>query len=439
MKARLVPLYFDPGRDSDFDKMLQAIRPLLADRVELLAPAPLGGPIPEAEAVLFPQLLGEAYRRLEAFQAIDLPILFVTTEFGTLSMWDWEIAEYLKSHGVQTIAPYNLEQTKKVCAALAVKRELKDTKFLVYQDDPGEGFQAPIFKRFYWWEDECSQRLKDKFGVTVVKKSFRELATKAKEISDSEATEASKGWKVPTEDVSDLALRNAVKLYLAVKRDLDADGTIRAAGINCLNESHFSDTTPCLAWNALYQERGFIWGCEADTMAMISKYLLHKSLGAPIMMTNLYPFLLGKAALKHERIESFPQVAEQPENHVLVAHCGYMGVIPQPFATEWTLRKKVLAIVDENATAIDARLPTGAVTLAKLHPAMDKMTVAEGRLTGYSQFPGSDCLNGGVVRIRDGRRLMDSLASHHYLLLVGSHAAEIQLLGKVFGLVVEEI
>jgi hypothetical protein len=439
MKARLVPLYFDPGRDSDFDRMLEALRPLLADRVELLDPVPLGASLPPAEAVLFPQLLGEAYRKVDAFRAIDVPILFVTTEFGTLSMWDWEIAEYLKSHGVQTIAPYDLAQTDKVCAALTVKRELKDTKFLVYQDDPGEGFQAPIFKRFYWWEDECSQRLHDKFGITVVKKSFRELGAAAKAIADADANEAAKDWNVPTDGLSDRALAGAVKLYLAVKRDLDADKTIRAAGINCLNESHFSDTTPCLAWSRLYQEQGLIWGCEADTMAMITKYLLHKSLGAPIMMTNLYPFLLGNAALKHERIESFPAVGAEPENHVLVAHCGYMGVIPQPFATHWTLRKKVLAIVDENASAIDARLPTGDVTLAKLHPAMDKMTVAEGMLTGYAQFPGSDCLNGGVIKIRSGSKLMDSLASHHYLLLVGHHAVNIRFLGKVFGLEIEEI
>ena len=74
-----------------------------------------------------------------------------------------------------------------------------------------------------------------------------------------------------------------------------------------------------------------IWGCEADTMSMITKYILHKSLEAPIMMTNLYPFLLGNAALKHERIKSFPDVASEPENHVLVAHCGYMGVIPHSF------------------------------------------------------------------------------------------------------------
>jgi len=439
MKARLIPVYFDPGRDSDFDTQLAALHSLLDEQVEFLEPVPLGAPLADVEAVVFPQLLGEAYRQAEAFKAIDLPILFVTTEFGTLSMWDWEIAEYLKSHGVQTIAPYNLDQTRKVCAALGVKRELRETTFLVYQDNPGEGFQAPIFKRFYWWEDECSQRMADKFGITVVKKSFRELGAAAKDIADREADEVWKNWTLPTKGLSEQAIRSAVKMYLAVKRDLDRDPTIRSAGINCLNESHFSDTTPCLAWNMLFQERGLIWGCEADTMSMLSKYLLHRSLGAPIMMTNLYPFLLGNAALKHERIESFPQVDSEPENHILAAHCGYAGVIPEPFSTEWTLRKKVLAIVDDNATAIDARLPTGDVTLAKLHPSMDKMTVAEGELTGYAQFPNSDCLNGAVLKVRDGRRLMESLASHHYVLLVGHHGTEIKMLAKVFGLSVEEI
>jgi len=439
MKARLVPLYFDPGRDADFDRMLQALRSTLSDRVELLEPRPLGSPLPEAEAVLFPQLLGQAYRSVEAFRAIDVPILFITSEFGTLSMWDWEIAEYLKSCGIETIAPYNPRQTENICNALGVKRELKETKFLVYQDDPGEGFQAPIFKRFYWWEDECDSRLRAKFGLTIVKRSFRDLGAAAKAISDAEADAAAKDWRVPTDGLSDRAFRSAVKLYLAVRGDLDADETIRGAGINCLNESHFCDTTPCLAWSRLFEERRLIWGCEADTLAMISKYVLHKSLGAPILMTNLYPFLLGDAALKHERIESFPHVESEPENHILVAHCGYMGVIPQPFAAQWTLRKKVLAIVDDNASAIDARIPTGDITLAKLHPSMEKLSLAEGTLVDYAQFPGSDCLNGGVIRIRSGRRLMDALASHHYVLLGGHQAADIQFLGKVFGLEIEEI
>jgi len=439
MKARCVPLYFDPGRDDDFDTQLETLRAILADEIELLPPVPLGAALPEAEAVLFPQLLGEAYRHAEQFKAIELPILFITSEFGTLSMWDWEIAEYLRSHGVETIAPYSLEQTRAVCAALRVKRELQDTKFLVYQDNPGDGFQPAIFKRFYWWEEECTQRMADRFGLTVVRKSFRELGAAARAISDGDAEKARQDLQAPIAGLSEQSIRSALKLYLALQRELDQDETIRAAGINCLNESHFSDTTPCLAWNLLFERRGFLWGCEADTVSMLSKYLLHKSLGAPIMMTNLYPFLLGNAALKHERIEAFPQVDAEPENHILVAHCGYMGVIPQSFASEWTLRKKVLAIVDDNATAIDARFPTGPVTLAKLHSDMREMTVAQGELCSYAQFPGSDCLTGGVIKVRDGRKLMDSLASHHYLLLTGHHLVDIRFLGQVFGLSITEI
>ena len=43
MKARLVPLYLDPGRDDDFDTQLAAMRVLLADDVEFLDPVALGG------------------------------------------------------------------------------------------------------------------------------------------------------------------------------------------------------------------------------------------------------------------------------------------------------------------------------------------------------------------------------------------------------------
>ena len=182
-----------------------------------------------------------------------------------------------------------------------------------------------------------------------------------------------------------------------------------------------------------------IWGCEADTVSMLTKYLLHHSLEVPILMTNLYPFLLGNAALKHERIEAFPSVQDDPANYVLVAHCGYMAVIPQSFSTEWTLRKKVLAIVDDNATAIDARLATGGITLAKLRPTFRELTVAEGSLTGYAQYPGSDCLNGGVIKVRDGHRLMNSLCSHHSLLMTGRNLADLRLVAKVFGLGIEEI
>jgi hypothetical protein len=439
MKPTLVPLYFDPGRDDDFDRKVVALNELLGDRAEILAPVPLGNPLPEADAVVFPQLLGEAYRRVDAFKSIRLPILIITSEFGTLSMWDWEIISYLKSHGISTIAPYDLSQATSICNALRVKRELNGAKFLVYQDNPGEGAQPAIFKRFYWWEDECSTRMLQKFGVTVVKKSFRDLGMRAKQIPDQEAAGEWKRRQLPVEGVADRALLNAMRVYMAVKRDLDEDPSIRAVGINCLNESHFSDTTPCLAWCLLHQERKLVWGCEADTMSMLTQYMVQHSLETPIMMSNLYPFVLGDAALKHEHIERFPDVAD-PENHILIAHCGYFGMIPPAYAAQWMLRPKVLGIVNKDATAVDGRLPVGDVTLVKLQPTMQELSVIEGQLTGYIQYGvHSDCRNGGIIRVPNGPKMMDALCSHHYLISSGKNAPGIRLLGKSFDLNISEV
>ena len=34
----------------------------------------------------------------------------ITSEFGTVSMWDWEINSYLAAKGVKVIAPNTLEK-----------------------------------------------------------------------------------------------------------------------------------------------------------------------------------------------------------------------------------------------------------------------------------------------------------------------------------------
>jgi hypothetical protein len=439
MKARLAPVYFPSGQDSeDFNRQLEHLRRLLVEEVELLPPVAFGGDLPEADAVVFPQILGDAYRMVAAFQAVKLPMLVITSEFGTMSMWDWEIINYLRLEGVELIAAYNLEQTRQICRALGVRRQLRQAKFLVFQDNPGEGMQPEIFKRFYWWEDECTRRMLDKFGVQIVKKSFRAFGGEAQKIADSEAEAVWSQWsdRLPLGAISERQRNSALKVYIALKRELEADAAIYGMGMNCLNESAYSDSTPCLAWNMLYEEKKLIWGCEADTVSMLTKFILHHALNVPIMMTNLYPFLMGQAALKHERIAEFPRV-EKPEDHILVAHCGYLGVLPQSFSTEWTLRSKVLRIVDDNATAIDARLPEGDITMAKLLPDFETMTVAEGELTGYAQYPGSDCLNGGVIRIADGHKLMNRLASHHYLLMTGRQRVNIQMIAPIFGLKVD--
>ncbi len=438
MKALLVPVYFKNANDQEFTQQVKTLRELLKDEAELLEPVELGSELPDADAVVFPVLIGEAYKQIEAIRKIKLPFVVLTSEFGTVAMWDWEIVTFLKSHGLKTFAPYNLEMTKTICRALGLKRDLKQTKFLVFQDTPGEGMQADIFKRFYWWEDACSQDMEKKFGVQIIKKSFKELAETAKNITDEEAKKVLATWDFHAECVCEKSLDSAAKMYIAVKNELDQDKSIKGVGMNCLNESFYSDTTPCLAWNMLYEKDGIMWACEADTISLMTKYIVNKSLNAPILMSNIYPFLMGMAALKHEKITSFPDIKE-PDNCILVAHCGYMGLTCQSQASEWTLRPKALEIVDENAIAIDARIPEGNITMVKLHPSFGQLFVAGGVLEGYEQYPGSDCRNGAIIRVENGHKLMDKLYSHHCCILTGEKSVELEMMSRVFDISAEHL
>ena len=437
MKARLLPIYFKNKRNEEFDGQVKILKGLLVNEADLMEPVELGSVLPEADAVIFPVLIGEAYRQVGEIKKIKQPIISLTSEFGTVAMWDWEIVTFLKAEGLKVFAPYDLELTKVICRALGVKNEMKQTKFLIFQDKPGEaGMQPEIFKRFYWWEDTCTELMEKKFGIKIVKKSYKKLAEDAKHISAEDAGKVLENWEIKAEGVSERAMSSAAKMYLAIKREIEAEGNVGAVGINCLNESEYSDTTPCLAYDRLFAEDGILWVCEGDTMSLMTKYIVYKSTRAPIMMSNLYPFLMGMAALKHERITKFPDINE-PENCMLVVHCGYFGFTPACFSCEWTLRPGALRIVDKNAIVVDARLPVGKVTLVKLHPSFDRLQVIEGNLEDYVRYPGSDCENGGIIRVKNGRRLMEVLYSHHSCIITGHKSAELELIAKVFDLTPE--
>ncbi len=438
MKAKIVPIYFRTADDPDFSAQLQKLHTLLAEEAEILPPVKLGGKVPETDAVIFPQMLGDAFRQVEKFKKLPQPLMIVTSEFGTVSMWDWEINSFLTAQGIKVIGPTSLEKTKLVCRAFALKRQLRHSKVLVFQDNPasGGGNQDEIFKRFYWWEPQCVEAIESKYGVKILKKSFKKLGEAAHAISDEAA---GKVWeikkaKTPIGKLPSRAVLSAVKIYMAVKAELDKDPDIMAVGINCLNESMFSDTTPCLAWNFLYEDQRMVWGCEGDLVSMLTEILIGKTLEVPYMMTNLYPFQMGDAALKHEHIPNFPSVDGPMENYILAAHCGYLGVVPQSFSTEWKLKPKVLAIVDDNATAIDARLPEGPLTLVKLMPPFDHWSIVEGDLPKYAQFKNSHCLNGAVIHVSNGKSLIDDLVSHHYILTTGHNLNDLQAVSKVFDL-----
>jgi len=419
MKALLAPVYFDPGRDGDFDVHLDLLKDLLANEAEFTEPVALGGTLPHCDGIIFPQMLGEAYSRIDDFRAIDVPILVVTSSFGTVNMWDWEIVKYLDLNGIRTICPPSLEATRMACRGLTVKRRLNDWKFVVYQDDPAgpTGKQSEIFKRFYWLEKESTEMLQRRFGLRIESRSFKELGERAARVSDEEAQHVIDEWPSKNKSIQGRPLLSAVKL---------------------LNESSSCDTTPCLAWNLLYERENLVWGCEADTLVMMTEVFVDKVIEAPFFMTNLYPFIMGQAALAHERIPHFPDV-EEPQNHILAAHCGYFGLLPEKFTTRWGLKKRVLAMVDENATVIDADMETGPITLVKLQPYLNKLSISEAELTGYIQYEDSDCLNGGIIRVKDGRNFVDKVSSHHYVVVAGHQKSAFQLIARIFNFELEEI
>ena len=442
LKARLQPLSIKLELDNEYRSQLSILRELLRDEAEILSPISLGEVVPDnIDAVLLPQLTGKVYGIVDELRKIPLPLLAITSEFGTMNMWDWEIISFLKEKNIRIIAPYSLEQSKVVCRALAIKRKLSQSKFIIHQDRPGEGGkQDSIFRRFFWWQVQCIEGLRNKFGVRVEKRSFKELGEKARNISNPEAMDVLRGLSINvSEDLSEEALVRAIKLYLALKKDLGEDESVIGAGINCLNESDYSDTTPCLAWCLLFEERKLIWACEADLLSLLTMCIMHYALNAPVMMSNIYPFLMGSAALKHERIPSFPEIVDDPENHILVAHCGYTGLIPRPFSMSWILRPRVLSIVGENAHAVDARLPIGPITLVKIDSSMSKLTVIEGIVKGYVQYPGSDCRNGMIIKVKDGHSVMKKVTSHHQILIPGHHLPEIELIAEVFNLKIERV
>jgi hypothetical protein len=437
MKVRLLPLFFTERNEreaGEYEEQMARLKEFYGDVAEFLPPQPVGVPAPaDADAVVFPQMIFAAFRHDDEMKAYGLPMVVLTSRFGTVEMWDWEIVTYLRDLGLTVFSPYNIEMAKTVLRALAVKRSLKDgANFLMFQDSPGEGMQANIFKRFYWWEKQSTESMEETFGCQLIYRSWKELCENARNISDDEARQVSADWNINQEGVSEVCFLKAVKIHVAVKRVISEVGNVVGVGANCLNESFYCDTTPCLAWNMLFERDSIIYACEGDTLTLLSSYILYRSMEKPVMMTNLYPFLVGMAALAHERIDKFPDI-EDPDNHALGVHCGYFGLTSRSFCDKWTLRPKALAIVNDDAIMVDAQLPKGPVTLAKIYPGFKKLSIIKAEIEDYVQYPGSDCLNGALIRYRDGHKVMDALCSHHSLIVSGDVAPQLRQLSRIFG------
>ena len=442
LKARIVPLKFreaNAREEGEYEEQLGRLNEIYGDVAEFSETVTAGEPIPECDAVLFPQMIGAGYHYADTLRSYGKPVLVITSRFGTVDMWDWELISYLRSGGLTVFSPYSIELGRVILRALAVKTHLKGAKFLMFQDDPGEGMQAYIFKRFYWWEEECSRQIEQVFGAKLIYRSWKEVNARAEQMDSARALAEFRSWELPMEGISEEQQTLLGKLYLAIRETIEELGGVDGIGANCLNESMYCRTTPCVIWNQLFEKFGIIWCCEGDTLTLLSTYVLYHALKAPIMMTNIYPFLVGKAAVYHERMSDFPEV-DEPENHALGVHCGYAGFAPRQFCGNcWKIVPKVLAIVDEQAVMVDCELPTGDMVLAKIDPSFRRITVIPGEIEKYMQFPGTDARNASLLHYHNGEKVMEELPSHHQMIITGRQKASIIQIARVFGWTCEVI
>ena len=278
---RLLPVHLEARPKRPFHVQLEHLQQRLGDLVEWLAPAPIDAPLPpDASAVVVPDLSGVAYRKLDAFRAIDKPILVITSEFATVSMWDWEIRDFLRRRGVATVAPTSLQESEDICRALGVKETLAGARCSPTRTTSGRACSPTSSSASSGGRRSasgpCTSASASRSSTAATGSSPRVRPPSRKRASPRRPRIED---RVPMLGLSPSAKADALRLYSALEDDLDASGRVIAAGINCLNESASSTTTPCLAWNLLFEDRGLLWGCEADLVSMLTEFIVNKCLG----------------------------------------------------------------------------------------------------------------------------------------------------------------
>ena len=128
MKVKLIPLIFEETNErerGEYEQQFAVLKELYGDVAEFLDPIPVGAKLPEcADAIVFPQMIFAAFRHDEILKGYDLPMIVLTSRFGSIEMWDWEIVTYLRDLGCKVFAPYSIDMAKTVLRALAVKKKL---------------------------------------------------------------------------------------------------------------------------------------------------------------------------------------------------------------------------------------------------------------------------------------------------------------------------
>ena len=76
-------------------------------------------------------------------------MIVITSQYGAVDMWDWELISYMLAHGLTVFLPYNTDLGKVIFCAFGIKEAHGGSKIPDVPGRSGRGHAGLHFKRFY--------------------------------------------------------------------------------------------------------------------------------------------------------------------------------------------------------------------------------------------------------------------------------------------------
>jgi len=248
----------------------------------------------------------------------------------------------------------------------------------------------------------------EKLGPQVIRIPLERLYEAYHSISDEDAVEIARGYRVRASSKIKLEeLVKVAKLYLAIDSIVSKD-RLDAYTIQCFEVIRALHLTPCFSL-ALHNSKGIVAGCEGDLSSLVAMMLSYYSSGTPAFMGNIVDVNGSKALFAH------CTAPIKIGNYRITTH----------FETGYP-------------AGISVSYPAGRpVTIVKTLVGKRRMIVARATVKASTPRPNT-CRTQIVAELEGGADwLLRGDLGNHYVLVLGDHADTLSTVGELLGFTVE--
>jgi L-fucose isomerase-like protein len=446
--ARLQPIQAKPGKPSvDVDKLRQLVQDV-AILSEIIAiesaehwQASVRALDKSVDAILpvsipaYPTEVWNSHPHVLAERG--LPVIFWSLlDYDEPDFWRWAARDMLHTLGVDVHLVKNKHEGIALLKALALKRFLANSRFVVF----GE-------QNFPWNAYAIGDRLTCSLGIQVVVHPLDDIRARyskftAEDIQHVRLNRLSNRYE--EQGVRPEALDQAIRTYLAIREILEEERAL-GFGVNCFGDLIIRGgrDIPCLA-QLLLREEGYIAACDGDFIAMTGMALSNFFLNKPTMMSNLYPVSYVGALTDHfgdplSPGEEYPR--SNWHNFARLAHCGYVGVVSPEMTPSgktslrsWGGTYEIKR--DGRGCGVDGDLAGGElITVISLTSEMRSLMIARARVAETTRHPSMPhCEASGLLEFHDLAGFVEAVSRDHVVIQYGDHQRDFEILAGVLGL-----